>query len=195
MTTAARLMTADEFDLLPEPRNGGKHELVNGEVVTHMPVTADHGEIQAGLRELFRAFTKPRQLGKVLVETGFRLEQSEELPNIVRGPDVSFIARDRLPPRENLERRSVPVPPDLAVEVTSPNDRDSEVHDKVLEYQRAGVPRVWVVRPDARTVTVHLLDGSSQEYGAGAVLTSAEAGFAEPGFELPVEAIFELDAE
>jgi len=81
------------------------------------------------------------------------------------------------------------------VEVTSPSDRDSEVHEKVLQYQRAGVPRVWVVQPGAQTVTVHLLDGTSREYGPGAVLTSDEAGFSEPGFEMPVDAIFELDAE
>ncbi len=42
------------------------------------------------------------------------------------------------------------IPPDLAVEVVSPNDLVAELDEKVEEYLRAGVKLVWVVHPDAR---------------------------------------------
>jgi Uma2 family endonuclease len=43
MTTEAKLLTADEFMLLPEPQEGGKMELVYGEVVCMAPVDGEHG--------------------------------------------------------------------------------------------------------------------------------------------------------
>ena len=51
--------------------------------------------------------------------------------------------------------------PDVAVEVLSPSDTSSAVHQKVLEYLEAGARLVWLVDPEARTVTVHRPDGSA----------------------------------
>jgi Uma2 family endonuclease len=48
-----------------------------------------------------------------------------------------------------------PVPPDLAAEVLSPDDRPRYVLDKIGEYLGAGVRLVWVVDPDSRVATVY----------------------------------------
>jgi hypothetical protein len=40
------------------------------------------------------------------------------------------------------------------VEVLSPTDRASDVLSKVAMYQEAGVPLIWLVDPEAQTVTV-----------------------------------------
>jgi Uma2 family endonuclease len=81
-------------------------------------------------------------------------------------------------------------PPDLAVEITSPDDTDREVAEKLGHYQAAATPRVWVVRPELKTVTVHRLDGTAKTFRPGDVLTSDEAGFEVEGFELGVTALF-----
>jgi Uma2 family endonuclease len=47
------------------------------------------------------------------------------------------------------------VPPDLAVEVLSPDDRPRAILDKVGEYLESGVRLVWVIDPSARTATVY----------------------------------------
>ena len=44
--------------------------------------------------------------------------------------------------------------PDLAVEVLSPSDAQREVADKIGEYLQCGVPIVWLVDPDSKSVTV-----------------------------------------
>jgi Uma2 family endonuclease len=51
-----------------------------------------------------------------------------------------------------------PGPPDLAVEVLSPNDRAVEVEDKIQQWLDAGTREVWVINLRRRTLTVHRSD-------------------------------------
>ena len=77
----------------------------------------------------------------------------------MRRPDVSFIRKERLPEGPTSEGY-IYIPPDLAVEVISPNDLAYEVDHKVVEYLDAGVALVWVINPEARTVRIHRRSGS-----------------------------------
>ncbi|MCK9520846.1 MAG: Uma2 family endonuclease [Dehalococcoidia bacterium] len=138
---ASVLITADEFDLLPEPGDGSRLELVDGEVVQMMTVTWEHGELQAEIASRLREFVRAHKLGGVTVETGFRLHRREGEAHIVRSPDVAFVARDRLPPPEERSRGSLRVAPDLAVEIVSPEERDAVLQRKVANYLAAGVRR------------------------------------------------------
>jgi Uma2 family endonuclease len=49
-------------------------------------------------------------------------------------------------------------PPALAVEILSPSDTNENLWEKVHTYLDAGVPRVWLVDPELKTVTVHRPD-------------------------------------
>lgn len=50
----------------------------------------------------------------------------------------------------------------MAVEVLSPSDNPLEVQQKVRDYLEAGGRLVWVVAPEAKTVTVYRADGSAR---------------------------------
>jgi len=80
-------------------------------------------------------------------------------PNKYRKPDASVVTRARLAAIDYGEA-FVPIPPDLAVEVISPNDSATDVSDKVDEYLSAGFPLVWVVEPQTKTVTIRRADGT-----------------------------------
>ncbi len=67
-------------------------------------------------------------------------------PGLVRRPDVSFIRAGRLP-GGRLPTGWGKFAPDLAVEVISPNDAYEEVAEKLDDYQKAGVPLIWVISP------------------------------------------------
>lgn len=82
-------------------------------------------------------------------------------------------------------------PPDLAIEVISPSNLDSEVALKLEHYLQAGVQRVWVVRPRTKTVTIHHPDHNARTLLVGSTLTSDDAGFTTPGFELALDTLFE----
>lgn len=180
-------MTADEFFVLPDPPEGGKMELVCGRVVTMSPVGIEHGEIASSISDALRHFVRPRRLGRVGVEIGFRIRRN---PDVVRAPDVSFLSTARRPAAPEARRRYFDGHPDLAVEVVSPDDTAEELAQKTAEYLAAGTPRIWVVQPVTRSVTVYYPGGDSHTFSENDTLSSHHAGFPEEGFALPVSEIF-----
>lgn len=186
MLVGEKLITAEDFYRMPKPRTGERLELVKGEVVTMSPPGAVHGDKASVVVSALRLFAEQHRLGKVLIETGFRLERN---PDTVRAPDVSFISNRRLP-ADGLPEGFILGAPDLAVEVVSPGDLDWEVQGKVGEYLANGANRVWAIRPRARTVTVHHPDGSARTLNVEATLTSEDASFSVPGFRLSLRDLF-----
>lgn len=182
MATGARLLTADELLHLPDDEL--RHELVEGRLTTMSPTGLVHGILAGQLAAALTAHVNERRLGLVTVETGFTLKSR---PDTVRAPDVSFISRARVPPG-NLSAKFWDGAPDLAVEVLSPDDRPHEVENKTREYLEAGAAAVWIVRPDARTVTIHHASGDPVVFGEGDVL---EDPAALPGFRLSISELFE----
>jgi Uma2 family endonuclease len=108
-------------------------------------------------------------------------------PGKIRRPDVSFITRDRLPSEEHWSEGYVTILPDLAVEVTSPNDEVYDLEEKVEEYLRAGVRLIWVIHPEVQVIEVIRADGSGLRIRAGGELSGEDV---VPGFRCPVASLF-----
>ena len=143
------LLTADDLASLPDI---GPHELVRGVLRIVSLADASHGSIVARLLAVLTMHVDAHDLGEVFSEgTGFLLERN---PDTVLGPDLAFVARQRLP-AEGLGPSYLDLGPDLAVEVVSKNDRRAAVMEKVADYLRLGVRSVWVVRPTERTVAIY----------------------------------------
>jgi Uma2 family endonuclease len=188
MTTPAAeaLMTAEEFARLTDPP-GVRTELIRGRVVELPPAKTDHSGIAIEIAFHLRTFVGTNRLGRVTGEGGYLLSRD---PDTVRGPDAAFVAASRLPGGRLRRGQYFEGPPDLAVEVISPDDRESDVADKVSVWLDAGARRVWEVRPRTETVTIHTAGDPPRTLGAGDSLTSADAGFPVEGFALPVADIF-----
>ena len=142
-------------------------ELVGGQVVELAPPGFRHGEIAMTIGHLLHEHVTRGGLGAVVAETGFILARD---PPTVRAPDVAVVLAPRVPSPRPV--RFFLGPPDLAVEVLSPDDRPAEVAAKVADYLRAGTRAIWVVDPDAGTVTVHLRDQAIR-YGLNESLDGA----------------------
>jgi Uma2 family endonuclease len=105
---AQRLVTAQQFWELP---GSSKHqELVRGEVVETMPPGGQHGAIAVAVATLLRLWMQHTTGGYVGVEAGYILGQD---PDTVRGPDVSYVRADRIPPG-GIPESFWPLAPDLA---------------------------------------------------------------------------------
>jgi Uma2 family endonuclease len=148
-TSEESALRATESDLLRAPDDGRKRELVDGEIrVT--PAGSRHGNVAVKLAALLHGHVASHDLGYVFdSSTGFRLPGGN-----VRCPDIAFVARGRFE-AETIPEGFSPVPPDLAVEVLSPEDRSRELLEKVGEYMDSGVRLVWVIDPRARTATIY----------------------------------------
>jgi len=149
------------------------------------PSGSEHGSVVINIATPLATFVKRHRLGCVFgAETGFQIARD---PDTVRAPDVAFVRAERV--GGGVPKGFFPGPPDLAVEVLSPSDRASEVFSKVQDWLGAGCRGVWVVDPDARSITTYRADGK------GAVLREADVlacGDLLPGFSLPVADVFSI---
>jgi Uma2 family endonuclease len=140
---------ATEEDLLKAPRDGRKYELVDG-AIRVSPAGGRHGLVSLRLAARLLSFVEQERLGYVFdSSTGFRLPGGN-----VRCPDASFVRRGRFE-GERIPKGFSPVPPDLAVEIVSPEDSSRQLLDKVGEYLDAGVRLVWVIDPERGVATVY----------------------------------------
>jgi Uma2 family endonuclease len=181
MGTTLQTVTAD--DLLA--MNTSEHfELVKGELRPMSPAGSKHGRIIIRLAAPMSIFATQNRLGEVFgAETGFILASG---PDTVRAPDIAFVRADRLALVGDIDGYW-PGPPDLAIEVISPNDRIYELEEKIDDYLAAGARAVWVVNPKRRTVTVQHPNVSP------IVLTESDrldGGEILPGFSISVAEIF-----
>jgi Uma2 family endonuclease len=159
--------TADDLLTMPD---GDRYELVGGEL-RELHMSQESSWIAGEIFGRLRAFVKEHELGWVFPE-GTAYQCFPWDPQMVRKPDTSFIARDRLPEGPTGQGHTR-IAPDLVAEVVSPNDKAYEVDAKVADYREAGVRTIWVVNPDQRTVKIHRLDDPSafQHLSAGDMLT------------------------
>ena len=175
-------MTADE--LLAMPHNGYRYELVQGELRQMALAGRQHGRIAANFIGSLIVFVKEHDLGEVhSSETGFIIDTA---PDTVRAPDVSFVSRERAEATAE-ERGFFPGAPDLAVEVISPNDRYSEIEEKVSDWLRAGTQMVVVIDPHQRTATVYRAPDDICILTEGDML---DGGDVVPGWQMPLADVF-----
>ncbi len=58
--------------------------------------------------------------------------------------------------------RIISAPPEVAVEILSPEDRAADIQDKIDDYLSFGVPCVWVIRPETQRAWIHTNEGSRE---------------------------------
>lgn len=182
MTTTTDELSLEAYAALVEPSDAEVSDLVRGRVVREPRPGARHGRIQVQIARWLGNGIREHAAGEVLAESGFIL--SEEPPT-VRGPDVAVLFG---PQREPAVGGWIRGSPDIAVEVLSPSDTSSGIQQKVLDYLEAGGARVWVVDPQAGTVTVYRADGSAALLRGADTLRDEEL---LPGFALPLAQLFE----
>ena len=143
-------MTAQE--LLQYRNEPYRQELVNGTLHEMQPPGAEHGLVAMRIAMLLAAHVQAHNLGLAFAgEIGFQLASD---PDTVRSPDAGFISRKRIP-ATGVPAGYWPGPPDLAIEVVSPNDRHGAVEAKALDWLASGARAVLVADPPRRSATVY----------------------------------------
>lgn len=173
--------TATIEDLLRVPKNGMKHELVDGEIVVS-PAGMRHSAVAVKIAGAILTFLEDHPIGEVYAaDVGIILPDGN-----VRSPDVTFVSLGKLPGGQSPDTFGAVIP-DLAVEVISPSDSSRFVGEKIGEYLENGVPIVWLVDPRLKTITIYR---SLQEAER---LTATDTITAEPilpGFSCPISRFF-----
>lgn len=138
------LFTYEDLDRLPE----GNYEIIDGERRDMSPTGAIHGKIESGLAKLLMDYFGMK--GHVMVgEVGVVINKS---PLRVRAADVVYINKTKL---QVLPKGMLETPPDLIIEIISPDNTYYEMTEKVKDYLSIGVDRVILVDPQAESVSIY----------------------------------------
>jgi Uma2 family endonuclease len=145
-TIAARAgrYTFDDFLLLVKEYE--KADLLDGVIYMASPESTDDNELGGWLYSLMSQFAQETKQGKCYyTRVAFRITEK-------RGPepDVAFVTKERL---HIVEHGFIDGPPDIAVEIVSPDSVDRDYNLKRSIYEAAGVKEYWIIDPDEQKVT------------------------------------------
>ncbi len=162
----------------------GRTELVKGEIIYLMPTGHPHSFYEGNITGFLFAFVREHKLGRVLPgEVGI---YTHRRPDTVRGADVAFISHKRL--AQVQSKSFLDICPELIVEVMSPDDTWSEVHEKLEEYFTVGAKLIWVLDPRRQCLHVYRSLTDLDLLTEKDTLTGGEV---LPGFQVPVAELFE----
>jgi Uma2 family endonuclease len=178
---AERLYTPEELEAMPDAAG---FELIDG-VLRERAVSYESSRSAARIARIIGNFAEAEDLGDVLgADIGLRLWP--RTPLHYRRPDVAFVQRDHVT-ADVAASGMMTIPPDLVVEVISPNDLGEDIGDKIAEYVEAGVPLIWVAYTRQRAIQVIRADRSGQWFRPGDTITGEDV---LPGFEHRVGDLF-----
>lgn len=183
MVVEKKHLSLDDFSAyiaLPENQDR-EFEFIYGEIfeVVNNPVSS---KIAAKVSGYIFMYLLQHKLGHLTgADGGYMVSLTERYI-----PDVGFIFYEKQP-KLVYEDGYIPNPPDLAVEVVSPANKDKELMLKIGHYLEAGT-LIWVIYPKEKQVAVY------EQGKAVRVLVEDEilsGGTVLPSFSLKVRDIFE----
>ena len=148
----------------------GNRDYVDGRIVERHVGEVDHADVQGRIYR-YLCDHYPRFWSGIEVRVQVRSTR-------FRVPDVILIAGDK--PAESI----VTLPPHVAVEVLSKDDRAEEMQERIDDYLEFGVKAVWVVNPRTRRGYIHTTEGARE--AKDGLLTAAD-----PAVEIPLKSLFE----
>jgi len=151
MATTPKALTYEEWLKLPEAE--GIEEVVHGEVRKMPPNKILHADTVENLADLLKAAVDRAKVQVRVSTFGLVIRRD---PLTTRVPDIALFIRDNVVEQDGYIHSA----PELVVEVLSPANTRAEREEKLKDYESLGVPEIWVVSPEARSVEVlSLKDG------------------------------------
>jgi Uma2 family endonuclease len=144
-SVAARTARYTFDDFLSLVREDQKADLLDGVFYMASPESTEDNELGGWLYRLMSEYADELDLGKAYhTRVAFRLGSL-----LGPEPDAAFVLAENL---VRVHRGYVDGPPDIAVEIVSPDSVDRDYEDKRARYEKAGVREYWIIDPEARRV-------------------------------------------
>ena len=170
-------LTLDQFLEMRETKPASEYAC--GEAFQKPMPNWDHSTVQTFLATVLFTFLAETKIGRVVTE--FRCIFGPPGRERTYVPDLSYVARARLPSERSFAERHLHAAPDLAIEILSPDQHMAHFLDKIQFYLLYGVRLVWVIDPATETIAVQAPGEEAYVLRSGDVL---------PGFSVPVDDIF-----
>lgn len=148
-------LTLEEFLALSD--TDITYELVDGEAIPKMAPKRFHSRLTLALSSILDNWSGDR--GEVGIEWALTLKRNEK--DWCPVPDLLYISDSRLGDIPILDE-ACPVPPELVIEIISPEQSFSDLSEKAVDYLNAGVDQVWLVDSKAKKITIFYPDAPPQ---------------------------------
>lgn len=146
-----RKYTADEFFKLVPESNNEMYELRNGEIISLASPNRMHQKISVNFAFRLKSYILSNS-GKCEVYTAPTDVMLDDKNVVI--PDV-FITCDN----DKWDEQKYNGAPDFVVEILS-NNRQDDLHRKLMLYQENGVREYWIVDPKNEKVLIYFFDES-----------------------------------
>ena len=127
-------------------------ELIDGVPYAMAPPSRFHQSICINLCGQLWQFLKGKPCEVYSSPIGVRLN-ADSTDDTVLQPDIVVVCD-----HSKLDAAGIIGAPDMVVEILSPSTARRDRLDKLLEYQKAGVREYWIVDPETRTLSAHVLE-------------------------------------
>ncbi len=176
-------LTYDEFRRLPD--DGRRYELVHGEVHVSPSPNVKHQRTLWNLSSSLSLYSKTHDVGQFY----FAPLDVVLAADTALQPDLMFIRKERA---AIIEANNIAGPPDLVVEILSPSTAAHDRATKLALYAEAGVPWVWFLDPDAKTVETLKLENG--KYYFHSILSGNQTLTSPlfPGWQLTLHELFDF---
>ena len=148
-----------EDDFVEWALNHVDAEWVDGEVTLMAPANDDHDDLEKWLTALLYQFIEAKSLGFLRGNMFVRFSRRRRR----RVPDLMFISSAN---RRRIRPTYIDGPPDLIIEIVSPDSRNRDRRDKFLDYEAGGVREYWIIDPLLRRLDVYRLKGRKYQDAA-----------------------------
>lgn len=170
-------------------RDDIKAEFINGEVVMHSPVKRRHLDASKYLENLLQNYVLLHDLGVV--------DSEKALVGLTRNdyePDICFWNAETAASFED-DQMEHPAP-DLIVEILSKSTTGRDRGVKFDDYAAHGVHEYWIIDPVRKSVEQYTLDTATMAFAVAATRYVGDTleALTVPGFQIPVAAIFDKQA-
>lgn len=153
MSTSPQMKTEvslEEFLRMPEIEEAPGLEYIDGRIEAKAMPSGKHGMIQKRFVERIDQFVEPEGLGLTVAELRHTFAGRAILP------DVSFqLAENVLIDPDGTPSDFVPIPPDIHIEIISPDQSVKKTHAKLLLSLAHGCALGIMVHPEKQTIDVY----------------------------------------
>jgi Uma2 family endonuclease len=166
-------------DLQDTPDDGNRYEIVDGSLLATPPPNGSHVRVNTFVRN---ALLRGRPADLEVVDCAGGIDIRARTTCYI--PDVMVVrtaalrrATDVFQPKDVL----------LVAEVLSPSNAGIDLVQKRHDYAAAGIPRYWIVDPQAKTITVLALPGGATVYKEEFVVRAGEPWQTDSPYPLTVD--------
>lgn len=160
-------------------RDDQKADLIDGVIYIASPESTEANCLFLWLASLMVDFAEVKDLGSVFgSRVAIRLDDRNG-PE----PDVLFVCKHR---SDIVQKNHIDGPPDLVVEVVSPESVHRDYVTKRDLYQQFGIPEYWIIDEELDRIILHRLDRQG-EYRVVRPRKGVLTSRAMPGFWLRID--------